>query len=390
MKKILIVNNNMHIGGVQKSLYNLLWTMDGKYEITLCLFHAAGAYMDKLPPRVKVVECGGPFRWLGMSQRECHGSLTDTLGRGFLALMTRVCGRGAVIRGMMAFQPVLSEHYDCAVAYLHNGRKEAFYGGVQEYVLRCVRAERKIAFLHCDYGQCGADHADNNRLMAEFDAIATCSEGCRRAFCKVLPEIADRCVTVRNCHRFEEICSLAAQEPIVYDERGINVVMVSRLAHEKGIERAVHAVEHCLKTGIDVTLHLVGGGPMKEAIQTLNRQLYVEDSVLLYGEQENPYRYMKNADLFLMTSFHEAAPMVIEEACALGVPVLTTATTSSREMVTERDCGWVCDNTQDAIEAALETVLRDRELLKRQKKQLENHRSDNSVSVAQFEALIEG
>ena len=38
MKKILIVNNNMHIGGIQKALLNLLDEIKGKYDVTLLLF----------------------------------------------------------------------------------------------------------------------------------------------------------------------------------------------------------------------------------------------------------------------------------------------------------------------------------------------------------------
>ena len=49
MKKILIVNNNMSVGGVQKSLCNLLWSIVGKYEITVLLFQAVGEYIDCLP-----------------------------------------------------------------------------------------------------------------------------------------------------------------------------------------------------------------------------------------------------------------------------------------------------------------------------------------------------
>ena len=45
MKKILIVNNNMKIGGVQKSLCNLLWSVADQYDITLYLFAPIGAYM---------------------------------------------------------------------------------------------------------------------------------------------------------------------------------------------------------------------------------------------------------------------------------------------------------------------------------------------------------
>ena len=59
MKKILIVNNNMKVGGVQKSLYNLLWSMDGAYEITLLLFQKTGEYIDHLPAGVKVLAMDG-------------------------------------------------------------------------------------------------------------------------------------------------------------------------------------------------------------------------------------------------------------------------------------------------------------------------------------------
>ena len=390
MKKILIVNNNMCVGGVQKSLYNLLWTLEGRYDITLCLFSGAGAYMDRLPPSVKVMECGGLFRYFGMSQGECRHSVTDRLRRGTLAAVSHLFGRERAVKLMLLRQPMLPGEYDCAVAYLHNGRAKSFYGGVQEYVLRRVKAGRKVAFLHCDYGLSGADNPVNNRLIGEFDAIAACSEGCRRVFCGVLPELADKCMTVRNCHRFEEICALAMEEPIVYDPRWINVIMVSRLAHEKGIERAVRAVAYCWDKNIPVMLHLVGSGPMREEIASVARTLDVEDVVLFYGEQDNPYRYMKNADLFLMTSYHEAAPMVIEEACALGVPVLTTETTSSMEMVTERGCGWVCGNTREEIEKALLRLVEDRRLLDERKKEIYALGGDNSAAEAQFLTLIEG
>ena len=54
MKKILIVNNNMHIGGVQKALVSLLWAIRDRYDITLLLFHRGGEYQKDIPPEIKV------------------------------------------------------------------------------------------------------------------------------------------------------------------------------------------------------------------------------------------------------------------------------------------------------------------------------------------------
>lgn len=388
MKKILIVNNNMKVGGVQKSLYNLLWSIDGRYEVTLLLFRAVGVYTGCLPAGVKVLEADSLFRYLGVSQGECSG--LDKLKRGALAALCRVFGRGRVMKLLLASQRMLPEEYDCAIAFLHNGNGKNFYGGVQDFVLHRVKAKKKVAFLHCDYRNCGANHPMNHRIIGRFDQIAACSDGCRQAFESVLPEWKAKCTTVTNCHRFEEIQMLASDSPVEYDRSCPNVVMVSRLAHEKGLERALEAMAYAAGKGIPAALHIVGGGPMEGFLRQRAAELRIGDSVHFYGEQSNPYRYMKNADLFLMTSFHEAAPMVIEEAASLGIPVLTTKTTSSEEMVTHRGCGWVCENTQAALNEVFAGVLADPGLMQNVRERLWAGTMNNTLALEQFTKMIEG
>lgn len=386
MKKILIVNNNMKVGGVQKSLYNLLWEAEGEYDITLCLFKKAGGYAEKLPPSVRVVEVRGAFGYLGMSQGECKGF--DTLKRGALAAFCRVFGRKKTLSLIKCRQPELEERYDCAISYLHNGRAKAFYGGTQDFVLDCVNAEKKVAFLHCDYRNCGADNPENNRDMERFDMIAACSDGCRTAFESVLPALKEKCVTVRNCHRFDEIRAMAEEDPVNYDENYVNVLIVARLSHEKGIDRALKAVAEALNKGVFARLHIVGGGAMEQELRELAEELGISDSVFFYGEQGNPYRYMKNADLLLLSSYHEAAPMVIDEARCLGLPVLTTSTTSSRDMVTDMGCGFVCDNSQHALNEEVLRVVADKETLAAIKERLKKTAVDNKAAIEQFRGLI--
>lgn len=390
MKKIVIVNNNMKVGGVQKSLYNLLWSIDleNQYDVTLLLFSKTGEYLDKLPPRVKIVECGGWFRYLGKSQGECAANPKDALIRGFLAAISRLFGRERAIRLLLMKQSPLPGEYDCAVSYLHNGRRKSFYGGAQDYVLHCIHAKKKIAFLHGDYGKCGANHPENNRMMEKFDAIAACSDGCRQAFEDAVPHLKAKCFTVPNCHRYEEIGIMAEDEPLLYDSGVVNAVTVARLSHEKGIDRAIEAVAAARDRGLPIALHIVGSGPMEDALRQLVKDRALEDHVVFHGEQSNPYKYMKNADLLLLTSYHEAAPMVIDEARFLGIPVLTTETTSSREMVTDRACGWVCENSQRALNETLCRILEDREALGAYKEK-QTQTSDNNKALAQFRNLTD-
>lgn len=68
--KILIVNNNMEIGGIQKSLANLLSEISTKHDVTLFLFNPEGALMDEIPENVQVINGNFYTRVLGMSQNQ--------------------------------------------------------------------------------------------------------------------------------------------------------------------------------------------------------------------------------------------------------------------------------------------------------------------------------
>lgn len=380
----------MKIGGVQKSLCNLLWSLDemGSYDVTLVLFSPVGEYMDRIPPSVKCIYVDSLFRYFGVSQGEMHGA--DRIKRGALAAICRIFGRPAAVKLMRLSQRKLQEPYDCAIAFLHNGRKKSFFGGVQEFVLHCIKADRKVTFLHDDYEKCGANHEINNRLMAQFDKIAACSDGCRGVFESLVPHLAHKSVTVRNCNNVGEIKSLAEEDPIIYDQNRLNVICAARLSPRKGVDRAIEAVAEMLKQGIPVTLHILGSGIVEAQLKDMVSKRGLQENVFFYGEQGNPYRYMKNADLFLLSSYHEAAPMVIDEAYILDLPILTTRTNSSDEMVTARGCGWVCDNSQEALNRMLAEVLRDEDTLRETKNRLRKQPKDNALALSQFSALIEG
>ena len=74
MKRVLIVNNNMHIGGVQKALVNLLHEIHGDYEVTLLLFYAGGELCVEIPEDVQVITARSPFRYWGMTRHPPAGA----------------------------------------------------------------------------------------------------------------------------------------------------------------------------------------------------------------------------------------------------------------------------------------------------------------------------
>ena len=84
----------------------------------------------------------------------------------------------------------------------------------------------------------------------------------------------------------------------------------------------------------------------------------LSERIIFHGAVENPYPYKKQADFFFLPSFHEAAPLVLEEAKLLGLPILTTETLSARTLV--GDLGIVCQNDDTVLEATLLDFLKEK------------------------------
>jgi glycosyltransferase involved in cell wall biosynthesis len=182
---------------------------------------------------------------------------------------------------------------------------------------------------------------------------------------------------------------MADDHSLNYSNSTFNIVTVARLAEEKSIDRALRAIKYCIDKGHDITYHVVGSGGMEAKLKEEAISLGLGDRVVFYGEQSNPYRYIKNADLFMLTSYHEAAPMVFDESACLGVPVLATATTSTDEMITEAGAGFVCENTQEGINEKLLYLLNNRDELEKVRLNLKKKSFNNEEIVKKFKEIIE-
>lgn len=389
-KKIIIVNNNMKIGGVQKALLDLLHEISSLYDVTLYLLNCAGEYLEKIPQNITVIGGDSPYKYFGMSQAESKTNKKDFLNRSILAIIAKIFGRKMATRIINFFSKKTPLEYDCAISYMHDAGARLLYGGCNDFVISKINAKSKITFVHCDYENSGSNCRTNNKMYSKFNYIATCSEGCRKAFLRVLPDLEQKTKTVINCHNFQEIIGLSNRYPIMYEKAYTNVIIVARLSPEKGIERALYALKYALERKSLVKLHIVGGGSQMDRLLRLEKELDIIDNVCFYGEQTNPYRYIKNADLLFIPSFHEAAPMVIDEALCLGVPILSTETTSSDDMIIQRNCGWVCKNNQDDINRTLyDLVSNQKEILKKRDEIFSHILCNNNKAIRMLQEIID-
>ena len=92
-------------------------------------------------------------------------------------------------------------------------------------------------------------------------------------------------------------------------------------------------------------------------------------NVHLVGNRENPYPYMKKADLFALQSNYEGRPVVVDEAIIIGTPVLVTNFESAKEQVKE-EYGYVIEMDEEKIYNKIKDIITNPEQLEEKKKYL--------------------
>lgn len=135
------------------------------------------------------------------------------------------------------------------------------------------------------------------------------------------------------------------------------VLNVARLSPEKRHDVLLEAVAHCPDR--DFQVHLAGGGPLADSLPAAIRQAGLENRVFLEGGVAHDALpdWFAAADLFCLTSAHEGCPVVIHEALACGVPIVSTRVGAVPDLVGP-ESGLLCAPGDAAgLAAALAAAL---------------------------------
>lgn len=115
----------------------------------------------------------------------------------------------------------------------------------------------------------------------------------------------------------------------------LRILVVGRLAPEKGHVGLVRAFSEAVAQGLDATLRIGGAGPGRDDVQDAVRACGLGDRVRLLGRlrERQVLEEMARADAFVLPSFMEGLPVVLMEALALGVPVVAPRVAGVPELV---------------------------------------------------------
>lgn len=101
------------------------------------------------------------------------------------------------------------------------------------------------------------------------------------------------------------------------------VIAIGRYSHQKGFDRLISAWGEVAMQCPDWQLDIIGGGESKEALQQQIKALGLEDKVFLKPPKSDVESVYVNASIYAMSSRYEGLPMVLLEAQAFGLPIVS-------------------------------------------------------------------
>jgi len=185
-----------------------------------------------------------------------------------------------------------------------------------------------------------------------------------------------------------------AKEPIldyVFQKDFLYISLLSRLSPEKGINYLLEAFAK-LRQNIQSKLLIIGDGSSRSDLENTAKALNINEDVVFMGYKDNPFKYLKNTDMFVLPSLYEGFPNVVLESYACDVPVIATRCVDGIEEVIKdgRDGILVNPADSDSLYNAMHDLALNKEL--REQLKLDGARKvdnfDISIKLKEYENLF--
>ncbi len=113
------------------------------------------------------------------------------------------------------------------------------------------------------------------------------------------------------------------------------LVALGRIDWQKDYEVMLKIVYELRRSGVDLVLTILGGGNQEylEALKRIQGDLGLLDCVRWLGRQPDIYKYLNEADLFIHTALDEACPLVLIETLMFGIPIVSSNSGGSRDVL---------------------------------------------------------
>ncbi|MBS4198413.1 glycosyltransferase [Bacillus sp. FJAT-49732] len=395
-KSLLFVIDSLVAAGAEKSLITLLSLLDyNKYSVDLMLF-AHGELLEKLVP--KEVNILKPLKYTNFSKLTIKDAIVYSIKNSdFRMLKSRLkfsinlrlkkYSNAQKARLFWEFTSNVIEknpkQYDIAISYAQ--------GIPTFYVADKVKANNKFAWVNVSYRLDNKEANFQKQFYDQYNKIVAVSDSTKEILLETFPYYNHKISIIYDINDPDFINNMAEIGKDYHDNDnfdGIRLLTIGRLAYQKGYDIALHACEKLKKKGINFKWYVLGKGPLMQEIKKTINEKDLSDHFILLGVTENPYRLIKNCDIYVQTSRFEGFGLAIAEARMLNIPVVTTRFDAVYNQMVDGKNGLVVDMDPNAIMDGIISLIQNNALREDIINYLKNEKKGNLEELNKFYKLI--
>ena len=249
----------------------------------------------------------------------------------------------------------IKDNYDIEVAYLECGATKVISTSTN-------KKAKKIAWVHCDLTKKMTNINEfkkkSIKWYKKFDKIVCVSRDVETSFKGIYGNefnteviynvIDDYSIRTRSDENIDDFS---------FDEKIPTIVSVGRLSPEKRFDRLIEAHKNLLDEGFLNKLLIIGEGDEREKLEQIIKASDLQETVTLLGFKNNPYPYIKKADLLACSSDYEGFSSFIAEGLILGKAIVTTNCGGMEELLGSSQYGIITECDKKALSEGIKELL---------------------------------
>ena len=344
MKTIVISSGDLTMGGLQKILVEYLKLIDkNKYRIVLLIANDYGKknlFLEEIPKNVEI-QFVRPYNLV---------SKIAELSKN-RKILNRLLLKRYRYRSKRVFKSIFLEKLSKL------GKIDLiidFDGGLKS-VLDNLKAEKKIIWIHSSIRKHKQDNKSKisryGEELKKYDKIIAICKEMKEEIKELYPSLSHKIEYIYNpldCNNIIEQGNENIEKMTSYEKELIEsdyFLAISRLdVVQKDFETLIEGYLILKNKGIKEKLYIIGEGNGRVKIEKMIEEKKLVEDVILLGQKQNPYVWIKHSKLFIHSSRYEGLPTVLLEALMMDKFIVSSnCPTGPTEILTNPKVGELFD-----------------------------------------------
>lgn len=180
------------------------------------------------------------------------------------------------------------------------------------------------------------------------------SKDAQRYFNLVLPGDLRNVTLLHNAVNTSKFTRPAGYTP--KKKADLELVTIGSLVDKKNQTFLLDVVKRLTKKHYKVHLHILGDGKNRKALEEKSLHLKISDSVTFHGNVSNVEEFLWNSDLYVHAATYEPFGLVLIEAMAAGLPVISLDGRGNRDIIQDQKNGYILSEP-DVVDFANKVAL---------------------------------